>query len=271
LNVLRTSTCVRVVFRIFRVPPTIGWSKIDFFLGFKTVCTGACIGPAKRPGGRFWRFMGCTGRRQKQRDGCVRLRRRQIRRRPIRPGRADVAAGPRTLAPPQPPVEGEAAANAGGGREDRVGGGGKGSNRGGRKDDADPSSGAGEGPPRKKQEGERAASDRQQHLVVVVVMPRALGPGEPRRVEELCAAGHPRRRDLQAAYSDLGRGGIRPPQLHGSATSSSSVAGRGKGHGRRRPESSGRRRRASTVDLLHLRRPTRPGSPSRPPCPCCRR
>jgi hypothetical protein len=214
--------------------------------------------------------LGCTGRRQKQRDGCVRLRRRQIRRRPVRPGRADVAAGPRTLAPPQPPVEGEAAANAGGGREDRVGGGGKGSNRGGRKDDADPSSGAGEGLPRKKQEGERAAGDRQQHLVVVVV-PRALGPGEPRRVEELCAAGHPRRRDLQAAYSDLGRGGIRPPQLHGSATSSSSVAGRGKGHGRRRPESSGRRRRASTVDLLHLRRPTRPGSPSRPPCPCCRR
>jgi hypothetical protein len=215
--------------------------------------------------------LGCTRRRQKQRDGCVRLRRRQIRRRPVRPGRADVAAGPRTLAPPQPPVEGEAGANAGGGREDRVGGGGKGSNRGGRKDDADPSSGAGEGLPRKKQEGERAAGDRQQHLVVVVVVPRALGPGEPRRVEELCAAGHPRRRDLQAAYSDLGRGGIRPPQLHGSATSSSSVAGRGKGHGRRRPESSGRRRRASTVDLLHLRRPTRPGSPSRPPCPCCRR
>jgi hypothetical protein len=54
----------------------------------KTVCTGACIGPAKRPPGRFWHFLGCTGRRQKQRDGCVRLRRRQIRRRPVRPGRA---------------------------------------------------------------------------------------------------------------------------------------------------------------------------------------
>jgi hypothetical protein len=64
--------------------------------------------------------------------------------------------------------------------------------------------GVGEGPPRKKQEGERGAGGRQQHLLAVVVV--HLGAGEPYHVEQSCAAGHPRRRDLKAVGILAGEG-----------------------------------------------------------------
>jgi hypothetical protein len=128
------------------IPPSSGQS------GLRLSAPGAWIAPAKRPPGHFCRFLGCTGGRQTGRDGCVRLRRRQIRRRPVRPGCAWTrgwGGGP-TRSSAITTARGEE-----GGRRRRRGEGrcrgrrgergrsqrwGKGGNEGGREDRTDPSS-----------------------------------------------------------------------------------------------------------------------------------
>jgi hypothetical protein len=114
------------------IPPSSGQS------GLRLSAPGAWIAPAKRPPGHFCRFLGCTGGRQTGRDGCVRLRRRQIRRRPVRPGCAWTrgwGGGPTRASAPSQPLEArrEVAADAverggaadGGGREGGARGGGR--------------------------------------------------------------------------------------------------------------------------------------------------
>jgi hypothetical protein len=63
---------------------------------------------------------------------------------------------------------------------------------------------------------------------VVVATPRQERKGERERETKIASASTEstrwsHRRDLKAVYSDLGRGGIRPLQLRGPATSSSSA------------------------------------------------